>query len=230
MECARNYGIPLSDDDMKKAAFYLPPEDGTKSTTCASIARCSTAICHGRVVDCPALAAPSLDEFSGVSQRHQRPRSVVDDVVVRILSKLLKSKDLGRASCRSCPTKLALSAWMACSVRRESIHRTASTHRSITKASRTIAKRRTARHLRNRCDGLVHGRRQRLRGARIADDSVLIFYSMFGFQRVADMIWACGDMMCRGFLLGGTASTGSMAKVCSIRTGIRISAPAPFRI
>jgi pyruvate dehydrogenase E1 component len=32
-----------------------------------------------------------------------------------------------------------------------------------------------------------------------------IFYSMFGFQRVGDMIWACGDMMCRGFLLGGTS-------------------------
>jgi pyruvate dehydrogenase E1 component len=28
---------------------------------------------------------------------------------------------------------------------------------------------------------------------------------MFGFQRVGDMIWACADMMTRGFLLGGTA-------------------------
>jgi len=32
-----------------------------------------------------------------------------------------------------------------------------------------------------------------------------IFYSMFGFQRVGDMIWACGDSLCRGFLIGGTA-------------------------
>ena len=32
-----------------------------------------------------------------------------------------------------------------------------------------------------------------------------IYYSMFGMQRVGDMIWACGDMMARGFLLGGTA-------------------------
>ena len=31
------------------------------------------------------------------------------------------------------------------------------------------------------------------------------FYSIFGFQRVGDMIWACGDMLCRGFLIGGTA-------------------------
>ena len=32
-----------------------------------------------------------------------------------------------------------------------------------------------------------------------------IFYSMFGFQRVGDLIWACGDMRGRGFLLGATA-------------------------
>ena len=32
-----------------------------------------------------------------------------------------------------------------------------------------------------------------------------IYYSMFGFQRVWDFIWAAGDMRTRGFLLGGTA-------------------------
>ena len=31
------------------------------------------------------------------------------------------------------------------------------------------------------------------------------FYSMFGFQRVGDFIWAASDMKCRGFLMGGTA-------------------------
>jgi pyruvate dehydrogenase E1 component len=32
-----------------------------------------------------------------------------------------------------------------------------------------------------------------------------IFYSMFGMQRVGDLVWAAGDMRARGFLLGGTA-------------------------
>ena len=32
-----------------------------------------------------------------------------------------------------------------------------------------------------------------------------IYYSMFGFQRVGDLAWAAGDMHTRGFLLGGTA-------------------------
>ncbi len=32
-----------------------------------------------------------------------------------------------------------------------------------------------------------------------------IYYSMFGFQRIGDLIWAAADMRTRGFLIGGTA-------------------------
>ncbi len=32
-----------------------------------------------------------------------------------------------------------------------------------------------------------------------------VFYSMFGFQRVGDLVWAFGDMRGRGFMVGGTA-------------------------
>jgi pyruvate dehydrogenase E1 component len=32
-----------------------------------------------------------------------------------------------------------------------------------------------------------------------------VFYSMFGFQRIGDLIWAAADMRTRGFMIGGTA-------------------------
>ncbi|HEY4214417.1 MAG TPA: pyruvate dehydrogenase (acetyl-transferring), homodimeric type [Steroidobacteraceae bacterium] len=38
-----------------------------------------------------------------------------------------------------------------------------------------------------------------------------IFYSMFGFQRVGDFIWAAGDIQARGFLLGATAGRTTLA-------------------
>jgi pyruvate dehydrogenase E1 component len=38
-----------------------------------------------------------------------------------------------------------------------------------------------------------------------------IYYSMFGFQRIGDLIWAAGDARCRGFLLGGTAGRTTLA-------------------
>ncbi|MGH9699492.1 MAG: pyruvate dehydrogenase (acetyl-transferring), homodimeric type [Candidatus Acidiferrales bacterium] len=38
-----------------------------------------------------------------------------------------------------------------------------------------------------------------------------IYYSMFGFQRIADFIWASADMRVRGFLLGGTSGRTTLA-------------------
>ncbi len=34
---------------------------------------------------------------------------------------------------------------------------------------------------------------------------MFIYYSMFGFQRIGDLVWAAGDMRARGFMFGGTA-------------------------
>ncbi|MFK7888443.1 MAG: alpha-ketoglutarate dehydrogenase [Gammaproteobacteria bacterium] len=38
-----------------------------------------------------------------------------------------------------------------------------------------------------------------------------IFYSMFGFQRVGDLIWAAADQRARGFLLGATAGKTTLS-------------------
>jgi len=38
-----------------------------------------------------------------------------------------------------------------------------------------------------------------------------IFYSMFGFQRIGDLIWAAADQMPRGFLIGATSGRTTLA-------------------
>jgi pyruvate dehydrogenase E1 component len=38
-----------------------------------------------------------------------------------------------------------------------------------------------------------------------------IYYSMFGFQRVGDLIWAAADSRSRGFLIGGTAGRTTLS-------------------
>jgi pyruvate dehydrogenase E1 component len=38
-----------------------------------------------------------------------------------------------------------------------------------------------------------------------------IFYSMFGFQRIGDLMWAAGDSRTRGFMLGGTSGRTTLA-------------------
>ena len=54
------------------------------------------------------------------------------------------------------------------------------------------------------------------RGHRLCDHGIntipfFIYYSMFGFQRIGDLIWAAADMRCRGFLMGGTAGRTTLA-------------------
>ena len=58
---------------------------------------------------------------------------------------------------------------------------------------------------------------------------VYIFYSMFGFQRVDDLIWAAADQRARGFLIGATAGRTTLAgKGCSTRTVQAICLPRQF--
>jgi pyruvate dehydrogenase E1 component len=38
-----------------------------------------------------------------------------------------------------------------------------------------------------------------------------LYYSIFGVQRMYDLIWAAGDMMCKGFLLGGISGRTTLA-------------------
>lgn len=40
---------------------------------------------------------------------------------------------------------------------------------------------------------------------------IFIFYSMFGFQRVGDLIWAAADARAKGFMLGGTSGRTTLA-------------------
>ena len=55
-----------------------------------------------------------------------------------------------------------------------------------------------------------------------------IFYSMFGFQRVGDLIWSFGDQRGRGFLLGATAGrttlTGEGLQHCDGQSQVLASA------
>ena len=57
-----------------------------------------------------------------------------------------------------------------------------------------------------------------------------IFYSMFGFQRIGDLIWAAGDSRSRGFLLGAhrRAARPSTARACSTRTATATCWPRPI--
>ena len=83
------------------------------------------------------------------------------------------------------------------------------------------ADRTTARTRRDRCSRRASTKAARIcswiaAGTAYANHGVqmipfYIYYSMFGFQRIGDFVWAGGDMQARGFLLGGTAGRTTLA-------------------
>ena len=116
-----------------------------------------------------------------------------------------------RGSCRSSPTRRAPSAWTRSSTRSGSTPPwDSATSRSTPSWCCPTARRRTARSSRR-----ASPRRARWPASRPPARPTprtawpmipfYIFYSMFGFQRTGDQIWAFGDARGRGFMLGATA-------------------------
>jgi len=46
-----------------------------------------------------------------------------------------------------------------------------------------------------------------------------IYYSMFGFQRAGDMVWACGDMLCKGMYLYRSLPVGQQVQINLLGSG-----------
>ena len=67
------------------------------------------------------------------------------------------------------------------------------------------------RHHRVRFDVFLHRGRAAYANHGINTIPFFIYYSMFGFQRIGDLIWAAADMRCHGFLVGGTAGRTTLA-------------------
>ena len=115
------------------------------------------------------------------------------------------------ASCRSSRMRRARSAWTRTSRRRRSTTRTASTTRRSTASCCSPTRRaRRARSCTSASTRPARSRRSPTSGTSYSTQGeplipVYVFYSMFGFQRTGDAMWAAGDQMARGFIIGATA-------------------------
>ena len=113
--------------------------------------------------------------------------------------------------CRSSPTRPARSAWTPCSRSSGSTRRRASTtSRSTTTCCSPTRSRQSGQILEEgitEAGGLASfiaaGTTYATQGVPMVP--FFTFYSMFGFQRVGDLIWQATDARARGFLLGATA-------------------------
>jgi len=211
IRCGRDYGIPLSDEELAAASFYRPPADSQEARYLRERRAALNGPLPKRQVECPALPAPPLDrftEFMGGSAG--RPVSTTA-AAVRILMRLLKEPELGRHIVPIVPDE-ARTFGMDALFKVAGIYSPDGQRYTPVDAGTLLPYKEAA-------DGqilqegicetgamasfLAAGTAYAMHG--VPTIPFYFFYSIFGFQRVGDMIWACGDSLCRGFLIGGTA-------------------------
>ena len=211
LACARAYGIPLDDDAIARAEFYRPPEDSEEMRYLQEHRQRLGGYLPERKVHCPTLAAPEISLFqSAVDGSGERAASTTM-AMVRMLAQLMKDKDLGEFVVPIVPDE-SRTFGMDALFKVAGIYSPEGQNYTPVDADSLMS-------YREAVDGqimqegicetgamasfLAAGTAYAVHG--VPTIPFYIFYSMFGFQRVGDMIWSCADMMARGFLLGGTA-------------------------
>ena len=205
------FGIPISDDQVAKAPFYRPPEESEELRYLYDRRRELGGCLPVRSPQAPPLPAPPEDVFREFyAGTGERPVSTTM-VFVRILSKLLRDKEIGKLLVPIVPDE-------ARTFGMEALFRQVGIYSSLGQLYEPVDKENLL-YYREATDGQVleegiteagsfssfiaAGTAHATHG--INTIPFYIFYSMFGFQRVGDLIWAAGDMRAKGFFLGGTA-------------------------
>ena len=205
------FGIPLSDEEVSCFPFYRPSEDSAELKYLKERRRSLGGYLPRRKVINPPLAPPpdklfaEHDEGSG-----ERPVSTTMSLV-RLLARLLHDADLGQLIVPIVPDE-------ARTFGMESLFRQCGIYSHVGQLYDPVD-RDTLLYYKEAQDGqiLEEGITEAgsmasfiAAGTAYATHGIntipfFIFYSMFGMQRVGDLIWAAGDMRTRGFLIGGTS-------------------------
>jgi len=213
MELAKRLDIPLAEEEILNAGFYQPAADSEEVVYALAQRERLGGFLPKREVACERLPPPDLEMFADLMAGTEGTDREVSTtmVVVRMLAKLLRDKRLGKYIVPIVPDE-ARTFGMDGLFPQAGIYSPAGQQYRPVDAG-TIAPYREAEDGQILQEGICEtGAMASFLAAGTAYANYglpmipfYIFYSMFGFQRVGDMIWACGDMMCKGFLLGGTS-------------------------
>ena len=207
---AAELNIPISKENAEKAEFFRPDEASDEVVYLRQKREELGGPLPKRVVDCPSVQTPGLEVFVDLLKGTERAVSTTM-VMVRLLSLLIKMPEIGKYVVPIVPDE-ARTFGMDGLFKVAGIYAPEGQNYQPVDADTLMPYREAA-------DGqilqegicetgamasfMAAGSAYAVHGLPMIP--FYIFYSMFGFQRVGDMIWSCGDMMCRGFLLGGTA-------------------------
>ncbi len=210
IEIGDRLGIPLSDEDKKAAAFYVPDPKSEEMQYLHDQRKQLGGYQPIRFDSCKSIRAPDLELFEDFTNGIDRSISTTL-VLVRMISKMLREEDIGQYIVPIVPDE-ARTFGMDGLFSQAGIYSHDGQNYQPVDAG-TISPYKEAKDGQILQEGICEaGAMASFMAAGTAYSHYelpmipfYIFYSIFGFQRVGDMIWACGDAMTRGFLIGGTA-------------------------
>ena len=210
-EFASNLGIPLDDDEKSQAAFYRPAEDSAEMQYLKQRRKQLGGYLPQRTVDCVSLEPPELEFFKDMLQGSRGRELSTTMALVRMLQRLLREKTIAPYLVPIIPDE-ARTFGMDGLIAQVGIYSSEGQRYTPVDAG-TIAPYREASDGQILQEGicevsamaafLAAGTAYATYG--IPMIPIYLFYSIFGFQRVGDLVWAGGDMMCKGFLIGATS-------------------------
>jgi pyruvate dehydrogenase E1 component len=207
------FALPLSDEDVRQLAFYKPADDSAEMRYLRARRAALGGPLPARPRTAPALTVPSNLVRNGSGEREESTTMAF----VRLLSQLLKDPNVGR---RIVPIVAdeARTFGMQSLFRQVAIY---SSHGQLYEPEDRdeLLYYKEAREGQVLEEGINEAGAMSSWIAAATSYSAhgttmlpfYIFYSMFGFQRVGDFIWAAGDSRARGFLVGATAGRTTLS-------------------
>ena len=217
LQCARDYGIPLDDEAIKRAEFYRPDESTEEWQYLNEHRQDLGGSLPERRVDCPSIEAPPLERFREFLGGSGERAVSTTSAIVRMLARMLKDEHIGKYVVPIVPDE-ARTFGMDGLFKVAGIYSPEGQNYTPVDANSLLSYREAEDgqilqegicEIGAMASFMAAGTAYAVHGLPMIP--FYIFYSMFGFQRVGDMIWSCSDMMCRGFLLGGTAGRTTLS-------------------
>lgn len=211
------FGIPIDDKEVANAPFYKPDEDSEEMKYLQERRKQLGGFVPERRVEVEPLPAPAEENFEEFYEGTDGREASTTMVFVRILAKLLKDKDIGKLIVPIVPDE-ARTFGMEALFRQVGIYaHGGQKYEPVDKASLLYYKEATDGQILE--EGITEAGSMAsfiAAGTSYANHKLnmipfFIYYSMFGFQRIGDLVWAAGDMKTKGFLIGGTAGRTTLA-------------------
>ena len=210
-EFRSRFGIPVSDDDVAQAPFYKPAEDSVEMKYLHERRKALGGYMPSRSMSPPRLEVPPLSEYQEFLEGSKGKELSTTMAFVRMLSKLLRDDQIGRYVVPIVPDESRTfgmeGLFRQCGIyaHKGQLYEPVDSEQLLyykeAKDGQILEEGITEAG--SMSSFIAAGTSYMAHGIHMIP--FFIYYSMFGFQRIGDLIWAAADARARGFLIGGTA-------------------------